>query len=149
LRVSRVSLDTRASLSKLRAEALSLFSSIGVCDGRGGQITKEGIRAAFPQLDVEAAEQLMAEADNDYDGQVTFEEFWQVIVRFGSEEGEDTGLHPASWRGVDSEKGDEEQSEGGDESLLHHELRGLSALNLLAGSQIDGEEEDGEWEEED
>ena len=82
-----------------------------------------------------------------YISQVTFEEFWQVVVRFGSEEGEDFGRHPSSWTGGDSEKEDEKQWDGEEErneSLLRHELRGLSAHNLLAGSQSDEKGE--EWE---
>jgi len=126
---------------RLKEEAFSLFTAVGACDGREGQITQDGIRAAFPQLDNETAEQLMAEADGDYDGHVTFEEFWQVIVSLSqysvngreySGHGRGAGDDPSSVTRAEADE--EEEEKEGKESLL----QGMCSLTRMCS--LEGKE---------
>ena len=66
-----------ATVDVLKEEAKALFSSLDK-DGNG-QIDQEELMQGFPQLDANAAGMLIAEADQDNDGSISFDELWAII----------------------------------------------------------------------
>ena len=66
-----------ATVDVLKEEAKALFSSLD--KDENGKIDQEELMQGFPQLDANAAGMLIAEADQDNDGSISFDELWAII----------------------------------------------------------------------
>ena len=66
-----------ATVDVLKEETKTLFSSLD--KDENGKIDKEELMQGFPQLDANAAGMLIAEADQDNDGSISFDELWAII----------------------------------------------------------------------
>ena len=66
-----------ATVDVLKEETKTLFSSLD--KDENGKIDQEELMQGFPQLDANAAGMLIAEADQDNDGSISFDELWAII----------------------------------------------------------------------
>jgi len=71
------SFTENADASTLKEEAIALFERLDT--DKNGSIDKEELMQGFPQLDANAAGILIAEADEDNDGSISFHQLWAII----------------------------------------------------------------------